>query len=126
MKKLAVSLVAALSVVIMCFALAACSTKFEGTYKFYSMEGKEAGIEINYKVGDDIMGIGKITEDFMVLTVNTDNTLTISTMGQEISGTWKEEGGKYSITVSGTTQEVKVSGNKITFEQNGSKVTLKK
>ena len=126
MKKVAVSLVAAISAIIMCFALAACSTSFEGTYKFYSMEGKEAGIEINYKVGDDILGLGKITEDFMVLTVNTDNTLTFSTMGEEISGTWKEEDGKYILTIAGQSQEVKVSGNKVTFEQNGSKVTLKK
>ena len=126
MKKAAVGLVAAISAVIMCFALAACSTKFEGTYKFSSMQGKEAGIEINYKVGDEITGGMKITEDFMVLTVNADNTLTLSAMGTDTAGTWEQKDGKYYITIAGQTQEVEVSGNSVVFTQGENKVTLKK
>lgn len=125
-KTIAGALLVAVATVILCVCLTACSTNIVGSYKFYSMKGKEGGIEINYKVGDDILGIGKITEDFMTLTVNEDNTFAISTMGRETKGTWKEEGGKYILTIAGQDQEVSVSGNKLTMKQGENQITFKK
>ncbi len=125
-KTIAGALLVAVATVILCVCLTACSTNIVGSYKFYSMKGNEGGIEINYKVGDDILGIGKITEDFMTLTVNEDNTFAISAMGSETKGTWKEEGGKYILTIAGQDQEVSVSGNKLTMKQGENQITFKK
>ena len=117
-KTIAGALLVAVATVILCVCLTACSTNIVGSYKFYSMKGKEGGIEINY--------IGKITEDFMTLTVNEDNTFAISAMGSETKGTWKEEGGKYILTIAGQDQEVSVSGNKLTMKQGENQITFKK
>ena len=117
---------ATLATVILCVCLTACSTNIVGDYKFYSMKGNEAGIEISYKVGDDILGVGKITEDFMTLSIKEDNTFTITAMGSETKGTWKEDGGKYILTIAGQDQEVSVSGGKLTRKQGDNQVTFKK
>lgn len=126
MKKVAISLVAAISAIIMCIALAACSTNVVGTYKFAAMKGSYGGISVDVKVGDKLMDTIELTEDFMVITLNEDNTATMSAMGQETKATWKEEGGKYYLVVGSDSTEFKVSGNTLTFSQEGAEVTLKK
>lgn len=119
-------ILAALATVILCVCLTACSTNIVGTYKFYSMKGEDGGVKIDLKVGDSYMGMFELTEDFMVLTVNEDNTLTLSTMGTTVKGNWTEESGKYYFTIEGEKQEIKVSGSKLTMKEDGSELVLKK
>ncbi len=119
-------ILAALATVILCVCLTACSTNIAGTYKFYSMKGEDGRVKIDLKVGDSYMGMFELTEDFMVLTVNEDNTLTLSTMGTTVKGSWTEESGKYYFTIEGEKQEIKVSGSKLTMKEDGSELVLKK
>ncbi len=119
-------ILAALATVILCVCLTACSTNIVGTYKFYSMKGEDGRVKIDLKVGDSYMGMFELTEDFMVLTVNEDNTLTLSTMGTTVKGSWTEESGKYYFTIEGEKQEIKVSGSKLTMKEDGSELVLKK
>lgn len=117
----------ALATVVLCLCLTACSTSFSGTYKFYSMSYEENGMKIELKAGDTYMNMITLSEDYLVMTVNEDNTFTMTSMGQTESGTWKEEDGKYYLTSSDDdTLEATVSGNTVTFEMEGIKVVLKK
>ncbi len=125
-RTITVGILAALATVILCVCLTACSTNIVGTYKFYSMKGDDGGVKIDLKVGDSYMGMFELTEDFMVLTVNEDNTLTLSTMGTTVKGSWTEESGKYYFTIEGEKQEIKVSGSKLTMKEDGSELVLKK
>ena len=131
MKKVIAGMMMSVVAVALCVFMAACSTTFSGTYKFQSMSMSGDGVEINYEVGKEYMGV-TFTEDVMTLTVNEDNTWTMTTkmMGssQTANGTWEEKDGKYYLTAEGETDvmEVTVNGNKITFEQEGAKVVLKK
>ena len=91
--------------------------------------GNAGGVEINYNVGDEITPGVKITEDFVVLTINEDNTfeMKMAMMGDEsFTGEWKEEGGKYYLTVDGESVEMTLSGSTLSFEQEGMKLELKK
>ena len=90
------------------------------------MKGEDGRVKIDLKVGDSYMGMFELTEDFMVLTVNEDNTLTLSTMGTTVKGSWTEESGKYYFTIEGEKQEIKVSGSKLTMKEDGSELVLKK
>ncbi len=85
------------------------------------------GLEINVKVGDKLMGVVELTEDYMVLEIKEDNTFTMTAMGEKgESGTWKQDGGKVVLTVDGEDMTVDLSGSSITFEQEGMKIVLKK
>ncbi len=131
MKKVIAGMFMSVVVVMLCMFMTACSTTFSGTYKFQSMSMNSGGVNINYEVGKEYMGV-TFSEDVMTLTVNDDNTWTMSTqmMGSNATskGTWEEKDGKYYLTVDGETEsmEVTVDGNKITFEQEGAKVVMKK
>ncbi len=131
MKKVIAGILTCSLTVALCIFMAACSASFNGTYKFYSMSMNTGGVSINYEVGKEYMGV-TISEDAFTLTVNDDNTWSMSMkmMGanENAKGTWEEKDGKYYLTTEGETQamEVTVDGKKITFEQDGAKIVLKK
>ena len=129
MKKLLAALVSSLAVVALCVTLAACSTTITGTWKFSKATGNVGGLEVNYEVGKEIAGGVTITEDFVVLTINEDNTfeMKMAMMGEEsVKGEWKEEDGKYYLTVDGESIEMTLNGKTLTFENEGMKMELKK
>ena len=71
MKKLKVWLLTLVSVMAIVCCLAACgSSSKAGTYKIASMT--IAGTE--YKVGDEIPVLGKLTDDYVTITLNEDGT----------------------------------------------------
>lgn len=117
-----------MAAVILCVCFAACSTGITGTWKFHKASGTVQGIEVNYEAGKEMNGV-KITEDFVVLTINEDNTFEIkmAMMGEEsATGTWEEKDGKYYLTVDGESMEVTLNGTTLSFEQEGMKLELKK
>lgn len=85
---------------------------------------------MNVEAGGEFMGM-TISEDYMVLTVNDDNTFTMATnMGgtgsSSVDGTWEQKDGKYYFTIAGESVEFTLSGSTLTFDQEGMKVELKK
>ncbi len=128
MKKVFAALASSLAIVALCACLAACSTSITGTWKFHKASGTVQGLEVNYEVGKEINGV-KITEDFIVLTINEDNTfeMKMATMGENTQkGTWEEKDGKYYLTVEGESVEMTLNGTTLSFEQEGMKLELKK
>ncbi len=131
MKKVFAGILMSVVTVAFCIFMAACSSSFSGTYKFNSMSMDAGGVSINYEVGKEYNGV-TFNEDMITLTVNDDNTWSMSTqmMGanETTEGTWEEKDGKYYLTAEGESEaiEVTVVGKKITFEQDGAKVVLKK
>ena len=130
MKKILAGIISSLAVVALCICLTACSTSITGTWKFHKASGTVSGMEIEYEVGKEIAGSGvKITEDFIVITINEDNTFEMKSamMGNEtLKGNWEEKDGKYYLTIQGEAVEVKLSGTTLIMEQEGMKVELKK
>ena len=129
MKKVVAAIVSSLAIVALCICMAACSTGITGTWKFHKASGSAYGIEINYEVGKEIAPGMKINEDFMVLTINEDNTYELKSelMGDSTQkGTWEQKDGKYYLNVEGESVEMSVSGSTLTFEQDGMKLELKK
>lgn len=127
MKKLIMQLGAAVAALIMCVMIASCGKEeITGTWKFYSESMSFEGISVELKVGLDYNGI-KITEDFMTLEVREDNTFTLTTQEETVSGTWKKESGKqYSLTGSdGIPQIVNVDGNVLTMEASEDGLAVK-
>lgn len=126
MKKLAATISSVIVTALLCVLISACSNaSFVGTWKFSSMNMSGNGVSIEMKAGEDYMGV-TITEDYVILTVNEDNTFTMTTAGEEVSGTWKEEGGKYVLTIDGEEdQTATVSGNELTMESTEEGMSVK-
>ncbi len=119
---------AAVVFAVLLVCMAACSTGITGTYKFSSMSMNQGGLSLQVKAGEEFMGV-TITEEAYSLTVNEDNTWTMKVnVGEEFtqSGTWEEKDGKYLFSAEGKSMEVTLSGNTLTFEQDGAKIVLKK
>lgn len=128
MKKVLAAVVSSLAAVVLCVCFAACSTSITGTWKFHKASGTVQGIEVSYEAGKEMNGV-KITEDFVVLTINEDNTfeMKMAMMGEEsTTGTWEEKDGKYYLTVEGESVEMTLNGTTLSFEQEGMKLELKK
>jgi len=130
MKKLMATISAVVVTALMCVLIAACSNgSFVGTYKFSSMSMSGNGVSMNLKVGEEYMGMS-LSEDYVVLEVKEDNTFKMTTAGQEQNGTWKEEDGKYVLTMDGEDQTATLKGNELTLENNeggmNAKIILKK
>ena len=125
-KTIASVILTALATMILCVCLTACSSNIAGTYKFYSMKGDMGGVSIDVKVGDKLMGMITLTEDYMVLTINEDNTATMKTGETTMNGKWSKEDGKYYLEFDGEKQEIQISGNKLTMSQDGTELVLKK
>ncbi len=81
-----------------------------------------SGIETEYEVGDNA-DTGVLTEDYMVIILNEDNTASVSsqtdTSNSTMTGTWAEgsSSNEIVITLDGDNQTytVTVSGGKITM-----------
>lgn len=128
MKKAIFGVLSSALVIAICVLMTACSTSIVGVWKFDSMHMEAGAMTVDIKAGESYQGV-TIGEDAFVLTINSDNTLEFKTnMGTEqtTKGTWEEKDGKYYLTIEGESQEVKIEGGKLTFENEGAKVTLKK
>ena len=94
MKKVKLLFVALLTVALSLLCLASCGTA--GTYKFKSMDTLLGTVE----VGEKYLG-QEVTEDFIVIILNDDNTVSFTKEGETSQGTWKdgEEDNTVVITV---------------------------
>jgi Zn/Cd-binding protein ZinT len=116
MKKFKVFLVSLLTIVMSLFCFASCGV--EGTYKFESLTVQLIGTT-TIKVGDEYLG-QEVTEDFMTITLNKDNTVSFSRDGEDSDGTWeKGEDGHIIITVGGMEIDAVKDGKKLTFSYSG-------
>lgn len=125
MKKLAVSLVSVLAVVVLCFSLAGCGVS--GTYKFESLTVGIGNISTTYEVGKEYNG-KKLEAGSIRLVLNKDGTCTFKSLDSdtEINGTWEEkDDGKIDFSGIGITNATR-DGNRITFDLGVMKITLKK
>ena len=124
MKKVKLMFVSLLTVIISLFCLVGCGTA--GTYKFYKLETSIG----SWEVGENFMGT-TLTEDFMTLVLNSDNTFSLTEKEDgetdDTVGTWAEEDGKVTLSVDGEAiMTGTLDGNTITFEVMGQKTILKK
>lgn len=127
MKKVLAAVVSTLAIVALCVCMSACSTSITGTWKFHKASGSAGGTEINIEAGKEYMGV-TISEDYIVLDINEDNTCKMSMGGgtSTMEGTWEQKDGKYYITFEGESVEMTLNGKTLTFEQEGMKLELKK
>ena len=127
MKKIAVSLVAILSVLVMALSFAACGGSDK--YKFESLTVSVMGVEVTtFKVGEEYYNI-TLSEDWFVLELKKNGTCVIKAEGDEAeTGTWTEKDGVITFNVSGVKiGKATKDGNRLTFSYgNNLKVTLKK
>lgn len=130
MKKL-LAIVAAFVLTICCVGLVACgSSSVEGTYKFKSMTTKMGDVETTITAGQEVAGLGAVTEDYMVIELKEGGAATVSNAmgGQAINleGTWAQDGSDITITMNSETQVFKLSGNQlsITEASEGVEVTI--
>ncbi len=132
MKLIKRTLIIALAIMACAFCFTGCfgaKGGVAGTYKFESMT--YAGITI--EAGDNYLGT-TFGEDYMVLTLNEDNTAsmtqTMTGLNNTMTGTWAEgsSSSEIVITLDGTSQTATVSGGKITMTNTsmGAEVVLAK
>ena len=114
-----------------CLLFTGCSAKKAGVYKFESMQMEKDGVQVEIKVGEKFMGALTLTEDFMVITLNEDGTISIkaSGMGDDLqTGTWTDDD-KESITftIDGDAEVCFCDGETLVLEEDElGKVTFKK
>lgn len=129
MKKAIAAVLSSALIIAICVMMSACSTSIVGTWKFYSMTYEQENMTMEIKAGESFQGV-TIKEDAFVLTINDDGSLefkmSLAGQNQTVNGTWEEKDGKYYLTIEGDTQEVTVSGGKLTMENEGAKLILKK
>ena len=130
MKKIAATLVAILSVLVLALSLASCEGEIgkSGKYKFESLTVSVMGVETTLKAGEEYFG-QTLTEDWFVLELKKDGTCVIKAEGDEAeTGTWTEKDGVITFNVSGVSiGKATKDGNRLTFSYGSNlKVTLKK
>ncbi|MDE7182335.1 MAG: hypothetical protein K2O41_04790 [Clostridia bacterium] len=122
MKKLVISMVAVVSAIIMCFALAGCSKDVKGnTYVFddVKIEGTipdEAKDYIDQMVEGLKSGYASASIKF-----NKDGTCVSSFGGEEATGYYKQDGKKVYL---GETEDFNTDDAESSFEVNGSKLEM--
>lgn len=127
MRKIVTGIAVMLVAIMSSLVMVGCSSDLSaGTYKFSKMSGEMEGMKIDVSVGDKLMGVVELTEDYMTLEIKDDGTAVLSAMGNSIEGEWEKKDGKYYLTVDGESQEITVKKNTITIESEGMKVVLKK
>ena len=125
MKKIAVSLVSVLAVVVLCFSLAGCSAS--GTYKFESLTVGVGSLSTTFEVGKEY-NEKKLEAGSIRLVLNKDGSCTFKPLDSdtEISGTWEEkDDGKIDFSGIGISNAIR-DGSRITFDFGVMKITLKK
>ena len=129
MKKAIAGILSSALIIAICVMMTACSTSIVGEWKFYSMHQEQNNVTVDIKAGESYMGV-TISEDAIVLTINEDGSaeLKMNMAGQSanLKGTWEEKEGKYYLTFEGESQEITVKGGKLSMENAGAKLTLKK
>ena len=111
----------------LCFVgCGASNEQIVGTYQFF----KKETINYSWAVGDDYFG-ETLTEDFMTLVLNSDNTFSLTEKEEGEThnrvGTWAEEDGKVTLSIEAVGIKTgTLDGNTITFEVMGQKTILKK
>lgn len=114
-KKITISIISLMAVLVLAFSMAACSTSFVGTYKIESMTYESAGMQMTIKVGQDMGGGVALTEDYMVIEVRDDNTFTLTAAGESMEGTWTSEGKTLKLDLEGEVQDATLSGKTLTL-----------
>lgn len=128
MKKLKPWLTALVAAMAMIVCLTACGSK-AGTYQFSSMKQTANGVTMELSVGQSYMGMVTLDESFMTVTLHEDGTASIASMGQTVTGSWKEnadDSSKIDLTMEGETETVSCNGSVIVIETDGASITLKK
>ncbi len=93
------------------FLFTACNgQKVTGTWTLQSMEQNGTVVE-----GDELDAIygGDIEYIF-----NSDGTLTVKMMGQEVQGEWEQTDNTITITYNGLVSKLTKNGDELTLEQN--------
>lgn len=125
MKKVGLWFSEVLALVLGICCLVACGSNSQaGTYRFSSMKVGDK----TFEVGQTYEGI-ELTKDFSTITLSSDGTAEMKSMGISQKATWKaneEDSGKVDITVMNQTITVECSGGTITMEQEGVIIVLKK
>ena len=119
MKNVKKALITLLSAMVLCvtFLFATACGKVEGTYKFSKLSYTSNGLSVEYKVGDTLLGIIPLDEEFFQITFNEDGTVSILSKDDGVqTGTWEKDGNKVLITgYLGGTIEAELSGKTLTF-----------
>ena len=130
MKKIKALILSMLMVVMCLFALVGCNT---GKYKFESMRVNTEDISMTVSVGDELPGVGELTEDFMVIELKGGNkAIVTSSLGGEENvqeGTWKkgDDKGEIVITIDDEDMTFTKEGKKLIVDIEGvGKITLSK
>ena len=113
MKKL-IKIVALSLVLCACFMLSACSFTARGTYKVSEVRAGVGNALVRYQVGDTILGIGEITEDFSILELKGNEVCEYTLNGNKKIGTWEYDNGKI---------EVEINEQDIVFVKDGKTLT---
>ncbi len=116
-----------------CLLFTGCGAKKAGVYKFESMMMDQGGMQIEINVGEKFMGAITLTEDFMVITLNEDGTVSIKVsdiMGDADmqTGTWTDDDKEsITITIDGDAKVCFCDGETLVLEEEEmGKVTFKK
>lgn len=126
MKKI-LTVIMGLILSVCCFTLTACSTNVCGTYKFKSMSGDMNGMKIDVSVGEKLMGMITLTEDYMMLDVKEDGTCVLTLAGENNPGKWEKDGDKLKVSVDGGEERsFIIEGKSIYIENDGVKIVLSK
>lgn len=129
MKKMKICLVGILTLMLTLVCFVACGG-VAGTYKFKSMKSNVGGVEISYEAGQELPGVGKLDENYMVLELKSDGTVVASTNGEveedaESAMTWEEVDGKIVFKTAGVeVMTATVDGSTMTISQNTAGVSV--
>lgn len=124
MKTLKKFLVLTLALILgaLCFSAIACnkeknSTSVSGkTYGFYQMSMTSEGVTETYGCGDNYHGM-TLSETFYLLTFIDGGSCSYSAMGQELSGTWTQDGKNVIVTIMNEPATFVVDGDKLTMSE---------
>jgi ABC-type oligopeptide transport system substrate-binding subunit len=129
MKKILIGILTALTTIILCLTISACTDPnngsatdsgeftYAGTYKFKSLTETRDGVSTTINVGDTIDGV-TYSADYLVYVLKDDNTVTmtytITDRNISYNGTWEERDSKLFLTFE-SELEAHYSNNTITI-----------
>lgn len=100
---------------IFCLAvLASCGGGIEGSYKVKSVMGMDLEA-LASTLGQDVSEVEKMFS----MELKSDGKGTITSQGETIDLTWKQNGNDLTITINGEDGKATVNGNEITISEDG-------
>ena len=120
MKKLVISMVAVVSAIIMCFALAGCSKDVKGnTYVFDDVKiSADGASDAEIEAAEAMIKLGYASAS---VKFNDDGTCVLSMGGEEMTGYYKQDGKKVYV---GETEDFNTDDSEYYFESSGSKLKV--